>query len=112
MDKLTFQAQKVLVSSKDSIASVGAISILKACGDRQGTLIWNYVLTELSAGRMPHYEQLHMKYFSQPEEIQFWAISADGDLIKGSQTAPNSFYALDREAAILYAQQILEVDVR
>lgn len=111
-DMLKNRAISVIATTQNSWEAIGALGMLKSLGDRQAILLWNYVLTEISEGRIPHYEQIRMKYLVADEDAKFWAISSDGDLIRSSQTSPKSFWALDREAAILYAQQILEADVR
>ena len=111
-DRIIKQAISTIATTQNSWEALGALSMLKTLGDRQAILIWNFVFTEISEGRIPHYEQIRMKYLVADEDAKFWAISSDGDLIRSSQTSPKSFWALDREAAILYAQQILEADVR
>jgi hypothetical protein len=111
-DRLKKQAISVIATTNNPWESIGALSLLKTLGDRQATLLWNYVLTEISENRIPHYEQIRMKYMVTDEDTPFWAISSDGDLIRSSQTSPKSFWAPDRESAVLYADVVLSTYAR
>lgn len=106
-ESLRFAAVHSLLTAKNSADAMGALCILKILGDQKAILLWNYLTVEIHEGRLPHYEQLQWKYKIVEDETPFWAISSDGDLIKSNQTSPRSFYAPDRESAILYAQEIL-----
>ncbi len=100
------------VYQKNTFTVLGAIVVLKMMNDAASRLIWNSIHYWLDKGILIDFDQLQRKFeASNGADYNFWCITTEEVLINTSWSNPKSFYAIDREAAVDYADKVLNLSV-
>ena len=108
MTKTEKKALEAAYRADNDLASVGAIVLLRLHGHNASTLIWNGIQWMLSMGILMDAEQIKKKMeASVGADHTFYMLGTDEEIHITSWSNPKAFWAVDKDAAIVFADVLL-----